>query len=252
MPRLNDGLNQHTLPTGTYGYSAVGIEDLGATEYTLVVLAQDESSSVAAFVNEMETCLQEVVKSCKYSPRSDNLMIRLIGFGSTIHERHGFKLLSDCNPDDYKKLLSPNGMTALYDGAVNAIDSAADYGKQLVANDFSVNAIVIIITDGCNNSSAATTASVKKALQNAMKTECLESIVTILVGVGIGSYPEVEVELKKFNTEAGLTQFVAVDKADAKTLAKLANFVSKSISSQSQSLGTGSASKPQSGPFLNF
>ncbi len=245
MPRLtDDNLEQHKLPTGTFGYSAASLDDLGATEYTLVTIVQDVSSSVASFKSEMESCLKEIINACKVSPRADNLMIRLVSFASDMNEEHGFKLLEECNPDDYLGSLNVGGMTALFDAAENSIAATNDYAKTLVDNDFSVNSIVFIITDGCDNISKKTTNSVKKVLAKSLKDEYLESIVTILIGVGTKSDPGVSFELDKFKAEAGLTQFVEIGKADTKTLAKLAEFVSKSISAQSQSLGKGSASTP--------
>jgi hypothetical protein len=63
------------------------------------------------------------------------------------------------------------------------------------------------------------------------------------VGVNITeSY--VQTALANYASDAGFSQYVDAGKADAKNLAKLAQFISKSISSQSQSLGSGGASKP--------
>jgi len=242
MPKLQDGLDQHNLPTGSYGYSAVGIDNLGATEYTLVAIAQDISGSVGPYKKQMEKCLKEIITACKHSPRADNLMIRLIEFGNDLNEIHGFKLLEQCNPNDYNNVLTIKGMTALYDATQNSIASCADYGKQLMENDFSVNAIVFIITDGCENASTATVKSVKSSLGKALKQENLESVITILIGVGIGDYTNIQISLDEFKNDAGLTEFIPVKFANTKTLAKLAEFVSKSISSQSKSLGSGASS----------
>jgi len=74
----------------------------------------------------------------------------------------------------------------------------------------------------------------------------MESMVSILVGVGTNQYASVSQALDSFRNDAKLTQFVEVEDASAKTLAKLAEFVSKSISAQSQSLGTGGPSSPVS------
>ena len=49
--------------------------------------------------------------------------------------------------------------------------------------------------------------------------------------------------LTDFSKTAGFTQYVELGNANAATLAKLADFVSRSISSQSQSLGTGGPSQ---------
>jgi len=70
----------------------------------------------------------------------------------------------------------------------------------------------------------------------------MESLVSVLVGVNvqdrrIGAY------LQDFKNEAGFTQYVELQNAHAKTLAKLADFVSRSIAAQSQALGTGGASQ---------
>jgi hypothetical protein len=50
---------------------------------------------------------------------------------------------------------------------------------------------------------------------------------------------EVKQSLEMFYNEAGLTQFVDVGDATDKHLAKVLNFVSQSVSSQSQALGSG-------------
>ena len=71
----------------------------------------------------------------------------------------------------------------------------------------------------------------------------MESILTILVGVGVGSYSEVQKALDEFKNEAGITQYVEIADANSSTLAKLAKFVSQSISAQSQALGTGGPSQ---------
>src|SRR5579862_6680071 len=116
MPKLlNTNLEQHNLPTNPYGFSATRIEDLGASEYTLVTLVVDASGSTIPFRKEMESVIKEVVKSCKYSPRAANLLLRLIQFDQRLDEIHGFKLLSQCNENDYDNCLTLSGLTALYD-----------------------------------------------------------------------------------------------------------------------------------------
>ncbi len=137
MPIFNDAtLQQHALPSGQYGFSATRLDDLGATEYTLVTIVCDASPSVSGFVKEMENCLVEIVKACKFSPRADNLMIRLVTFATGMTEAHGFKLLEQCNLSDYKKIIKTYGGTALYDAAENAISAVSTYGKQLTDGGF--------------------------------------------------------------------------------------------------------------------
>jgi len=241
MPVLNDNsMTDQTLPTGHYGYSATRIEKLGATEYTLVTIVADVSGSVVSFRHEMEDALKEIVAACKRAPRADNLMLRLVTFSDQLKEMHGFKLLSQCKAPDYDGVLQPGGNTALYDAASNAVAATAAYGKQLADADYDANAIVFVVTDGADNASHSSAGDVRHAFAQAVATEALESLVSILIGVnaqGQGGY------LMDFKRDAGFTQYVEIGKADAKTLARLAMFVSRSILSQSQVLGTGGPSR---------
>ena len=248
MPRLADSYNDqnmesHKPSAGSYGFSATKLDSLGSSEYTLVTIACDASSSVFHFKKDLETALKEIINSCKFSPRSDNLMIRLTQFGSNLKELHGFKLLESCNLDDYDGILDVGGMTALNDATENAVTSTSRYGKSLMDNDFSVNGILFVLTDGAENASTSSLNMVKESFKNVYKNESLESMVTVLIGVGVED-PSVSDYLKNFKEGVGFDQYIEAKSADSKTLAKLASFVSKSISSQSQSLGTGTASKP--------
>ena len=251
MPRLGDAnLEQHKVANFTY--SAAKIEDLGASEFTLVCIVNDVSGSVASYKTDMEKTLQEIVKACDKSPRKDNLLIRHIQFadmgkfpqGNGIMETHGFKTLDTCKQADYDDCLDVGGCTALFDASRNAILATGDYAKKLTDQHFLCNAIVIIVTDAEDNASTCSADDVKKALAKIAKDESLESIVTILIGVGLGSGGYAQQVLDDFHKAAGFTQFIAQANADDKTLAKLAQFVSKSISSQSQAIGTGGPSQP--------
>jgi len=248
MPRFDTAtdLEQHNLPTSHYGYSAVRMEDLGATEYTLVTLLCDVSVSVAEFKEDLEKCLKEIVKSCKKSPRADNLMIRLIQFNENFYETHGFKLLEQCDLDDYNDCLNVGGWTAAYDATHNAVEATGDFACQLIDQEYTtaVNGVMFILTDGLDNRSKQTPTTIKNAQQKVLQEEKLtEKLITILVGVNVG-HPDISAKLSKFKDEAGLTQYEEIANANEKTLAKLAQFVSKSISSVSKSLQTGTASKP--------
>jgi hypothetical protein len=68
----------------------------------------------------------------------------------------------------------------------------------------------------------------------------LESLKTILIG--IGDETQVENYLKNFASNAGLDQYLWVGNATPSKIAKLADFISRSVSSASQSLGTGGPS----------
>jgi len=247
MPKFGkDSGDLQKFDTGHFGFSAVKVDELGASEYTLVTLVNDRSGSTSGFQNDMEKVLKNVLKACARLPRADNLMLRLVVFEDDHQEVHGFKLLSQCNPDDYTGVLAPGGMTALYDSAVDAIEATNNYGKELSEQDFDCNAIVIVTTDGLDNRSKCTPNQVKEALSKCVTDEHLESVVSILVAVG--SYQE----LQDFHDDAGFTQYVELGDADEKTLAKLTGHISQSISSTSQALGSGGVSGEIQTGSINF
>ena len=141
-------------------------------------------------------------------------------------------------------------MTALFDATYDAIGSTLEYSKRLVDQDFDCNGGVYIITDGMDNRSSMSPRSIKKKVEDGMVKEDIESIVTILVALQDPSQrmgTDVKKALEAFQKDANLSQFVDIGDATPGKLAKLANFVSESVSSQSQALGSGAPSQT-----LNF
>jgi len=233
-------MEQHHIGGSSFGFSAKRVQDLGATEYTLVVIAADATGSVHGFQDKIEDVVKAVVKSCRYSPRADNLMLRFVTFNSNaISEVHGFKPLSECNTDAYTGTVQPAGCTNLYDAAYSCAGSLNQYGKDLTAQDFGANGIFIVITDGDDNTSKTTPTMLRTEIAKGVTGEHLESTVSILVGVNVSG--QMSVRLQEFQTEAGFTQYVEIDNANEKKLAKLADFVSRSISAQSTALNSGTS-----------
>jgi hypothetical protein len=235
LEQLNAGSN--------YKFSATKLTKLGAAEYTLSSIIQDGSGSVSGFSAALEQALKTIFKAMEKSPRKDNLMLRLTQFNDTLQELHGFKLLGSIKETDYDNILKIGGMTALFDAVDEGIQATSTYGKQLTDQNFLVNAIVIVITDGQDNVSSCTPEKVKQALENARKSENLESITTILIGVTQDDN-SLDVYLQDFKDKAGIDNYISIGKATPGKIAKLAQFISQSISSTSAALGTGAPSQP--------
>jgi len=249
MPRLMPTSDTQVIDVpgpGNFQFSAIRPEKLGATEYTLVTMVIDVTGSVRRFADELLNCVKSIVQACQKSPRVENLMLRFITFNEDLHEIHGFKPLSEINVNDYKPF-DPVGMTALYDATYSGVGSTLTYAKSLIDQDFDVNGCVYIVTDGMDNASTVDPSYILSKIDNSIVKEEIESLITILIGVNdpnSGYSQEIAKALKKFKDEANLTQFVDAGDATPQKLAKVANFVSQSVSSQSQSLGSGSASQP--------
>jgi uncharacterized protein YegL len=247
MPRMmntDDNMVVGTVGSGAqaFKFSAIRIEHLGATEYTLVTIAIDVTGSTSSFAAELKRSLITAVDSCKKSPRAANLLLRVILFSSSlpqgIEEVHGFKPLADVDPSQYPDF-QPNGMTPLYDAAFSAVGAVNACAKRLMDSDFLANGIVFVITDGEDNSSVTTPALIKAEMERGTQHEEIESLLGIVIGVNDAACLSA---LTKFATKAGM-QYISGGDATKGKLAKLAAFVSQSISSTSQSLGTGGPSQ---------
>jgi len=243
MPKLmNVGDVEAQKTVSNFEFSARKIDELGASEYTLAVIEVDESGSVIDFKSELEKVLQAAVGACQKHPRSENIMVRTVAFNEDLREINGFVELDSINIDDYKDQINPGGGTALHDATLDSLECVKQYGENLVDMDYNCNAIMFIITDGDENSSRiGNTSKIKELIQKIKKEEKLESIQTVLVGVG--EEQQVKQYLESFKDEVGIDEFVWLGDATPAKLAKLGNFVSQSISSTSQALGTGAPSQ---------
>jgi len=243
MARLLDTNLEDLNAASGYKFSGTKIEKLGASKYTLVSIVCDVSGSVEKFIRQIEMMLGTIVKSCDKSAFRDNLMVRLTTFDSNLNEVHGFKLLSTIKPTDYENSLVSGGSTALFNAAHEAVSVMADYGKTLTSQDFLANGIVFVLTDGQDNIGGCRPSDVAMSVKNAKSAENLESIRTILIGV-TGDDTDLDSYLRRFNDEAGMDQYIGIGVATPGKLGKLAEFVSQSVSSTSQALGTGGPSQP--------
>jgi hypothetical protein len=232
--------NMQAGQAGSFGFSGVRPEKLGSTEYTLVTYVGDKTGSLQGFEALLLEAKKSVVAACQKSPRAEFLLFRNTEFNSRVDEVHGFAELATIDASQYP-LPNCGGVTALFDATFGAVAATNEYAKTLSDADFSVNGIVFVVTDGADIASVQTPKSVAAEIARGVQNEWLESLTVVLVGVNAAQY---ERELKEFQVAAGLAPYVDVGDATPQRLAKLADFVSRSISSQSQALGTGGASQP--------
>jgi hypothetical protein len=257
MPKL-DNLSVDEVNQTVHGfqYTNVSIDKLGASEYTIVHMVADQTGSVSSFKAALENMLVTSLVACKKSPRSENLLFRTTAFSARmggvvqIAELHGFKLLNDLDPAMFKGALNPNGGTPLNDATMEAVEALLGYGIQLNKKKFICNAILFILTDGEENASEKIMdpAEIKKTIERIRSEVIFESIRTILIGVN-DQDTHMKSLLEKFRNDAGIDEYVSIGEATVGKLAKLAQFVSQSVSSTSQALGTGGPSQPVSFKF---
>ena len=248
MPKFgqDDTLEQHRV--GNFGFSAVAMGDLdGAAGYTLATLVCDRSGSTSGFQQPMEDALKASVEALRKHPNADTIMMRVVTVADACKEEHGFVPLPDVEVSRYDGMLAPQGMTSLFDGLVNAAEALAAYGQILRHDRYRVNGILICITDGLNNAGKfrhdGDVVYVKDAFTKPLGAESLESLATILIAVNVTDRA-VSAAMKKLHTDAGFTvPMIELQDAKPDTIAKIGQFISASVSSTSQALGTGAPSQ---------
>lgn len=248
MPRLDtddDQMERHQIGASGFSFTGARISSLGASEYTLATIVLDCTGSLQGHERDLRAMLATVAKWLRdpnKNPRCDNTMLRVVIFNSWVgvHELHGFKPIMDVDPDGYPEVRCYGG-TPLYDACYEATVATNLYGAELDAMEYLANAISIYVTDGENTHSTATPAMVGKEVAKSVSGEVLESHVTFLVG--ITSSAESQAALDRFAKKASLTSFMPMGDATPEAFAKIAGWVSQSVSSTSQALGTGGPSQ---------
>ncbi len=242
MPKLFAQETTVAQTVSNFSFTAARPDTLGSNEYTLVNITIDRSGSTSSFEPQLIKSYQDIIGACRKNPRAENILVRATLFNGSIHEEHGFINLDAI--DESKFNISSGGVTALYDSALEGIEATQTYGQQLSDMDYLVNGLVVIVTDGAEyGSRTANPAKIKATLDGIRGGEKMESVKVILIG--IGDEGNIVQYLEAFKTDAGFDQFEHIKNTDAKGLAKMANFISRSISSSSQALGT-------SGPSVNL
>jgi len=238
---LSEGLNSFMIPGGNYGYTGTDIGGLLSFENTIAVGLVDESGSTIRFKKELEKCVKEIVRSLRDSDHADKLLYAHYHFDTNFREVHGFKELPTIDPEDYEGCWNGGGCTTLYDSETRVVQFLDDYSEQMRKKRYLCNGILYVLTDGIDYGSTLTESAVTNALQTLMGSEGLESFISILIGINDDSY--VQDTLEKHAKQCGFSQYIKAGNVDQKTLSKIAGFIARSISSQSQMLGTGGPSQ---------
>lgn len=243
MPRFDSDDMHQGQTGGRFGFSGVRTDKLGASNYTLADIVVDETGSTSTFADELKKMVKASVESLKKNSRSDNILVRVSTFSTRhpngVREIHGYLPLADIDVTMYDDI-DPAGMTPLFDAAFSAVAASNAYGKMLKDDGYDVNSIIIVITDGDDTSSSFGPSRVAAEVDQAISGEVLESCITILIGVNAARF---RAKLETFRVEAKFDHYKDVADATPESLAKIGGFISQSVSSQSQSVGSGGPSQ---------
>jgi len=251
MSLLSKDIEQLQAGSG-FKFSAVKVDALRSSEYTLVSLVVDVSESVKKFKTALENMLKAVHGACFMSPRKDALLMRITSFSEVLNELIGFQLLANIKDTDMDGILHVGGYTALFDATMEALEVTVSQAENLNKLDYTVNATIYIVTDGENNRGKVRLSEPIKARVEAIrKAECLQNILIVLIGVTDNNV-SLSTYLQDFKDGAALDQYIDIGTATPGKLAKLGEFISASVSSASSALAQKQASQPLDPKPYNF
>lgn len=196
------------------GAAGTDMEDIEATDVTLVTLLIDASSSIA-FAN-LEQAVRdgqaELLASFGGSKEKDNILIALWTFNSSVDVVHSYVPVDDATKLDQKSYRG-TGYTRLYDGWCDALAANVAYAQQLRDSGTPVRSVVVVITDGEDTGSRRKARHCKSLSEDLLRSE---QFVLAFVGVGEEArfrriaksmgVPDGCVEVQKQATPSGLRQ----------------------------------------------
>jgi uncharacterized protein YegL len=176
-----------TLLTGNLGAVVVAgaagtaLEDIVASDVTLITVLIDASSSIASSnleqaVRDGQNALVDAFGAAKEAP---SILMALWTFNHDIAVKHSFVPVSDAERLD--NTYYGQGSTRLYDTWCDALASNVAYAQQLRDGGTPCRSVVVVITDGADYGSNRTAGQCKK-----ISTDLLKSEQFILAFVGVG------------------------------------------------------------------
>lgn len=170
-------------PVVVAGAAGRPLEDIEASDVTLITLLIDASSSIAAAgleraVREGQCALLDAFKG---SRDEGSILVALWTFDSDARVVHAYVPVSEATRLDASNYRS-KGATALYDVWCDALASNVAYAEQLRSGGTPVRSVVVVLTDGEDTGSKRRVGDCA-----AISRDLLRSEQFILAFVGVGS-----------------------------------------------------------------
>lgn len=210
---------------GQAGLGCVGaqVDDLNTDDVTLLSVILDQSSSMSGVQQDVIDAFNEMSRALSDSKAAESILM------STWVFDNDSKLLFSYTPIDQVKDLTkqnyqPGGATALYDATMDGFTGIVAYGQDLRNNGIRTRSIVVVISDGGDNVSSHTAASVKTVAQDLLRQE-----IYTLAFVGLGD----EQYFRQIATDMGFPEVLTTSNT-ASEIRRALNMISGSVIRTSQ------------------
>ena len=181
------------------GAAGKALEDITATDVTLVTVLLDASSSIKQ--SDLEQAIRDghaaLVKAFSGAKERDSILLAVWTFNSDMDVLHSYLPVDEAvqlNAQNYQG----NGSTRLYDTWCDALTSNVVYAQRLRDGGTPTRSVVVVITDGADYGSRKSTGECAK-----LSRELLASETFTLAFVGVGSDVQFDVVAKAMGVPAG-------------------------------------------------
>jgi uncharacterized protein YegL len=209
------------------GCVGTAVDDLDATEATLVSVVLDMSSSMSGYQSEVITAYNTMLDALKGSKAAASIMLSTWTFSDSPNLLHGYLPVGQVQKLSTNEY-SPNGMTALYDTVMGTMTGIVSYGQKLLDNGVPNRRIIFVLSDGGDNRSKARAGQVKTASQGLITQEAYT-----LAYAGFGSS-----DLKQIADDIGFPEVITTSASESE-IRKIFHQVSQSIIRVSQGATAG-------------
>lgn len=198
-PATGSLLTGHLGAVVIAGAAGTAMDDIVATDVTLITVLIDASSSIGS--GSLEQAVRDgqnlLVDAFAGSKEKDSIMMALWSFNQTQNVYHSYIPVTDAvrlTAANYQ----PGGSTALYDTWCDALAANVAYATQLRATGTPCRSIVVVITDG------ADCGSTRRATQCAqISKDLLASEQFVLAFVGVGDDTDFRAVARKMGVPDG-------------------------------------------------
>ncbi len=164
------------------GAAGVDLENLQASDVTLVTLLIDASSSIGAagLAASIVAGQHDLIDAFAGSRERDSVLMALWLFNDELEVVHAYVPVAEASRLDAKKY-RPGGGTRLYDTWVDALTANVAYAQRLRDGGTPCRSVVVVITDGEDCGSRRTTGDCARLSRDLLASE---QFVLAFVGVG--------------------------------------------------------------------
>lgn len=219
------------------GLGCVGaqVDDLNTDDVTLLTVIIDMSSSMGGVQQDVTDAFNEMCRALADSKAADSILMSAWTFDTNPTLLFGYTpidAVQDLTPATYR----PNGATAMYDATMDGFTGIVAYGQDLRNNGIRTQSIVVVISDGHDNSSGHTATAVKSVAQDLIRQETYT-----LAFVGLGN----EAHFTQIAQNMGFNNVLTVQNSPSE-IRRALNMISGSVIRASQNQIT-----PGSNNFFN-